>query len=158
MGKIKAIDSDPINTYTFCFKTETSFSLLADGPHVARRRIFSKTLSREKIWEKTALWLATHGQTKMEIFKFDHPIKNKLGRSPSPGPPLVPWALPLTGSTPSPLGAKWLEGNLPCLYVPSSFFTTFVVWWLKCFLNVRFSLDIYITRFWNANIFFKDCF
>ena len=72
-----------------------------------------------------------------------HPLSP--GRSPSPGPPFVPWALPLTGPTLCPLGApphrahplslrlNLFERNLPCLYVPSSFFITCVVCWLNFF-------------------------
>ena len=66
----------------FCLKTEIFSFGLAYCPHVSgendhRKRIFSKTLSREEIFEN-ACFLFTCGQTKTKIFEFDDIIHRIL--------------------------------------------------------------------------------
>ena len=66
----------------FCLKTEIFSFDFAYCPHVSgendhRKRIFSKTLSREEIFEN-ACFLFTCGWTKAKVFEFDEVIHRIL--------------------------------------------------------------------------------
>ena len=130
----------------FCFKTETSFSVLPDRSHVSsenghrqKTHLFKNAVQSENL-RKNRL-IVCYSWTDKNERKFHHAIHHtllaqhmlcencyvsiivlwfgkrrancwvSLGRSPSPGPPLVPGAHPLTESTLSPWPALRLTGS-----------------------------------------------